>query len=171
MGCSLPGSSIHGIFQARVQEWVVIAFSTKPGYIILTSTIFRMSITNSTTPRLSLSHTCNKIPIITTLILMILLSIGGLPPLLGFRLKWTIIEKITTKKSVVLPTVIAIMALLYFNIWLTHSTALTLFLSANNRENKTILHYETNNTPIHNNCNRHNISTHNTKALSAGIGI
>ena len=27
MDCSLPGSSIHGIFQARVLEWVVIAFS------------------------------------------------------------------------------------------------------------------------------------------------
>ena len=27
MDCSLPGSSIHGIFQARVREWVVIAFS------------------------------------------------------------------------------------------------------------------------------------------------
>ena len=25
--CSPPGSSIHGIFQARVLEWVVIAFS------------------------------------------------------------------------------------------------------------------------------------------------
>ena len=28
MDCSLPGSSIHGIFQARVLEWVAIAFST-----------------------------------------------------------------------------------------------------------------------------------------------
>ena len=27
MECSLPGSSIHGIFQARVLEWVAIAFS------------------------------------------------------------------------------------------------------------------------------------------------
>ena len=27
MDCSLPGSSIHGIFQARVQEWGAIAFS------------------------------------------------------------------------------------------------------------------------------------------------
>ena len=27
MDCSLPGSSIHGIFQARVLEWGVIAFS------------------------------------------------------------------------------------------------------------------------------------------------
>ena len=27
MDCILPGSSIHGIFQARVLEWVAIAFS------------------------------------------------------------------------------------------------------------------------------------------------
>ena len=27
MDCSLPGFSVHGIFQARVLEWVVIAFS------------------------------------------------------------------------------------------------------------------------------------------------
>ena len=27
MNCSLPGSSLHGIFQARVLEWVAIAFS------------------------------------------------------------------------------------------------------------------------------------------------
>ena len=27
MNCSLPGSSVHGIFQARVLEWVAISFS------------------------------------------------------------------------------------------------------------------------------------------------
>ena len=27
MNCSLPGSSVHGIFQARGLEWVAIAFS------------------------------------------------------------------------------------------------------------------------------------------------
>ena len=29
MDCSLPGTSVHGIFQARVLEWVAIAFSDK----------------------------------------------------------------------------------------------------------------------------------------------
>ena len=29
MVCSLPGSSVHGIFQARVLEWGAIAFSKK----------------------------------------------------------------------------------------------------------------------------------------------
>ena len=31
MGCSLPGSSIHGILQVRVLEWVAIAFSANKG--------------------------------------------------------------------------------------------------------------------------------------------
>ena len=31
MDCSLPDSSIHGIFQARVLEWGAIAFSRSEG--------------------------------------------------------------------------------------------------------------------------------------------
>ena len=34
MDCSPPGSSIHGIFQARVLEWGVIAFSATSHYIL-----------------------------------------------------------------------------------------------------------------------------------------
>ena len=30
MDCRLPGSSVHGIFQARVLEWGAIAFSEMP---------------------------------------------------------------------------------------------------------------------------------------------
>ena len=30
MDCSLPGSSVHGIFQATVLEWGAIAFSVNP---------------------------------------------------------------------------------------------------------------------------------------------
>ena len=29
MDCSLPGSCVHGILQARVLEWVAIAFSNR----------------------------------------------------------------------------------------------------------------------------------------------
>ena len=32
MDCSLPGSSVHGIFQARVLEWGAIAFSHTYAY-------------------------------------------------------------------------------------------------------------------------------------------
>ena len=34
MDCSLPGSSTHGIFQARVLEWGAIAFSDPHGIAI-----------------------------------------------------------------------------------------------------------------------------------------
>ena len=33
MDCSLPGSSIHGIFQARVLEWVAISFSRRSSWL------------------------------------------------------------------------------------------------------------------------------------------
>ena len=32
MDCSLPGSSVLGIFQAKVLEWGAIAFSNNPVY-------------------------------------------------------------------------------------------------------------------------------------------
>ena len=32
MDCSLPGSSVHGIFQSGVLEWVAIAFSRYAEY-------------------------------------------------------------------------------------------------------------------------------------------
>ena len=32
MDCSPPGSSVHGIFQARILEWVAISSSNKPGF-------------------------------------------------------------------------------------------------------------------------------------------
>ena len=41
MGCSLPGSSVHGILQARILEWVAIAFSNMPmiiPYVIIRDT-------------------------------------------------------------------------------------------------------------------------------------
>ena len=41
MDCSLPGSSIHGICQARVLEWVAIAFSVGPPF---SSVLFSRSV-------------------------------------------------------------------------------------------------------------------------------
>ena len=34
LDCSLPGSSVHGIFQARVLEWGAIAFSSHSSYYL-----------------------------------------------------------------------------------------------------------------------------------------
>ena len=32
MDCSLPGSSVHGIFQARILEWLAISFSRESSW-------------------------------------------------------------------------------------------------------------------------------------------
>ena len=41
MDCSLPGSSVHGIFQTRVLEWGAITFSSKLGILIHNSRVMR----------------------------------------------------------------------------------------------------------------------------------
>ena len=51
MGCSLPGSSVHGIFQARILEWVAISFFMRssltqglnPGLLHCRQTLYRLS--------------------------------------------------------------------------------------------------------------------------------
>ena len=103
-------------------------------YTIITLTIFILFIHISATTTLSLSHTWNKTPVITTLTLGTLLSIGGLPPLTEFVPKWIIIQVITKNNNIILPTLIAITALLnlYFYMRLTYSTVLTTFPSIKN---------------------------------------
>ena len=46
MDCSLPGLSVHGIFQARVLEWVAIAFSVISAYVALNPSLRRQIIVN-----------------------------------------------------------------------------------------------------------------------------
>ena len=51
MDCSLPGSSVHGIFQARVLEWGAIAFSNTNNHIVWRS---NQSILKEINPKYSL---------------------------------------------------------------------------------------------------------------------
>ena len=61
MDCSLPGSSIHGIFQARVLEWGAIAFS---GYSPTVDQIIKSSI-NGTEVKMKMSLYFRNLHIIT----------------------------------------------------------------------------------------------------------
>ena len=47
MDCSPPGSSVHGIFQARILEWVAIAFSPRTLTIIISFTSILESLVSS----------------------------------------------------------------------------------------------------------------------------
>nr|AFN41637.1 NADH dehydrogenase subunit 2 [Hipposideros obscurus]AFN41650.1 NADH dehydrogenase subunit 2 [Hipposideros obscurus]AFN41651.1 NADH dehydrogenase subunit 2 [Hipposideros obscurus]AFN41652.1 NADH dehydrogenase subunit 2 [Hipposideros obscurus]AFN41653.1 NADH dehydrogenase subunit 2 [Hipposideros obscurus] len=107
-------------------------------YILMTSTTFMLFMFNSSTNTLSLSHTWNKTPLVTTSILVMMLSLGGLPPLTGFLPKWMIIQELTKNDSIIMPTIMAITALLnlFFYMRLAYSTSLTMFPSTNNMKIK-----------------------------------
>ena len=63
MDCSLPGSSINGIFQARILEWVDISFiqeifptqGLKPGLPNCRQTLYRLSHQGSSANQLKMS--------------------------------------------------------------------------------------------------------------------
>nr|AAG28178.1 NADH dehydrogenase subunit 2 [Sus scrofa]AAG28204.1 NADH2 [Sus scrofa] len=107
-------------------------------YITTTLAMFMLLIHSSATTTLSLSHTWNKMPIITSLMMVTLLSMGGLPPLSGFMPKWMIIQEMTKNESIIMPTLMAMTALLnlYFYMRLAYSSSLTMFPSPNNMKMK-----------------------------------
>nr|ABA41424.1 NADH dehydrogenase subunit 2 [Sus scrofa] len=107
-------------------------------YITKTLAMFMLLIQSSATTTLSLSHTWNKMPIITSLMMVTLLSMGGLPPLSGFMPKWMIIQEMTKNESIIMPTLMAMTALLnlYFYMRLAYSSSLTMFPSTNNMKMK-----------------------------------
>nr|ALA99443.1 NADH dehydrogenase subunit 2 [Anourosorex squamipes] len=107
-------------------------------YITMTISTFMLFIFTSTTTTLSLSHAWNKMPLITFLIMMVMLSLGGLPPLTGFLPKWMIIQELAKNNSIILPTTMAILSLLnlFFYMRLTYSTTLTMFPTTNNMKMK-----------------------------------
>nr|YP_009332037.1 NADH dehydrogenase subunit 2 [Tamias rufus]APH07749.1 NADH dehydrogenase subunit 2 [Tamias rufus]APH07814.1 NADH dehydrogenase subunit 2 [Tamias rufus]APH08228.1 NADH dehydrogenase subunit 2 [Tamias rufus] len=107
-------------------------------YILLTFNMFILFNYNKTTTTLSLSNTWNKSPLLTSTILIVLMSLGGLPPLAGFMPKWMIIKELVSNNNIILPTFMAMTALLnlFFYMRLIYSTSLTLFPSPNNTKMK-----------------------------------
>nr|AAW83865.1 NADH dehydrogenase subunit 2 [Potos flavus] len=107
-------------------------------YIMMTLSTFMLFMYSSSTTASSLSHTWNKFPLITSLTLTLMMSLGGLPPLSGFIPKWMIIQELTKNDMIIMPTLMAMMALLslFFYMRLTYATALTLFPTTNNMKMK-----------------------------------
>ena len=58
MDCSPPGSSIHGILQARVLEWGAIAFSENIIWFVVIHTVKGFNIVNETEVDVFLKFPC-----------------------------------------------------------------------------------------------------------------
>nr|QBM10562.1 NADH dehydrogenase subunit 2 [Niviventer confucianus] len=110
-------------------------------YIILTIPMFITLTMNSSTTISSISLLWNKTPMILSMTSLILLSLGGLPPLTGFLPKWAIISELLKNNSTTMATLMAMMALLnlFFYTRLIYSTSLTMFPTNNN--SKMVFHH------------------------------
>nr|YP_009480323.1 NADH dehydrogenase subunit 2 [Bradypus tridactylus]ALO62215.1 NADH dehydrogenase subunit 2 [Bradypus tridactylus] len=107
-------------------------------YLLMTTSMFLLLIQQLSTTILTLSHSWNTMPLLTSLMTMVLLSTGGLPPLSGFLPKWMIIQEMTKNNLIATPTMMATLTLLnlYFYTRIIYSTSLTLFPCTNNTKTK-----------------------------------
>nr|ACQ99745.1 NADH dehydrogenase subunit 2 [Echeneis naucrates] len=98
-------------------------------YLIMTLSTFLVFKLNKATNINTLAISWSKTPIITTLTPLLLLSLGGLPPLTGFMPKWFILQELTKQNLPLLATFTALTALLslYFYLRLSYSMTLTMF--------------------------------------------
>nr|BBJ35570.1 NADH dehydrogenase subunit 2 [Arothron hispidus] len=101
-------------------------------YLIMTSSSFLVFMLNKTTTINSLATSWAKAPILTSLMPLILLSLGGLPPLTGFMPKWLILQELTKHDLALTATMAALSALLSLYFYLRLSYAMTLTVAPNN---------------------------------------
>nr|YP_010409519.1 NADH dehydrogenase subunit 2 [Cacajao calvus rubicundus]URH13858.1 NADH dehydrogenase subunit 2 [Cacajao calvus rubicundus]URH14014.1 NADH dehydrogenase subunit 2 [Cacajao calvus rubicundus]URH14066.1 NADH dehydrogenase subunit 2 [Cacajao calvus ucayalii]URH14352.1 NADH dehydrogenase subunit 2 [Cacajao calvus rubicundus] len=102
-------------------------------YLFLTISTFMVFYLNSNMTTLSMSHTWNKLTWVVPMITLMMLSLGGLPPLTGFSPKWAIMQELTKNNNLIIPLVMAMLTLtnLYFYMRLTYSISMTMFPTSN----------------------------------------
>uniref|UniRef100_F8T200 NADH-ubiquinone oxidoreductase chain 2 n=1 Tax=Typhlichthys subterraneus TaxID=940470 RepID=F8T200_9TELE len=106
-------------------------------YFVMTFSAFMLLKINNTTNIQSLSTAWAKTPTLTALAPLIMLSLGGLPPLTGFSPKWLILQELTKQELPTTATLAALTALLSLYFYLRICYALTLTISPNTPTNLT----------------------------------
>nr|BAM11050.1 NADH dehydrogenase subunit 2 [Heteropneustes fossilis] len=122
--------------------WMIMIAQLKPEltiltlilYIIMTAAIFLTFKLMSTTKITVLVLSWSKAPTATAMAALMLLSLGGLPPLTGFISKWLILQELTTQNLPLTATIAALSALLslYFYLRLCYAMTLTISPNTNN---------------------------------------
>nr|AAL16608.1 NADH dehydrogenase subunit 2 [Ctenogobiops feroculus] len=106
-------------------------------YLVMTSAAFLTLNLSKTTTINALATSWSKAPLLTTMFPMVLLSLGGLPPLTGFLPKWLILQELTKQSLPFTATLAALTALLSLYFYLRLSYAMTLTVSPNNLASST----------------------------------
>nr|QOC72519.1 NADH dehydrogenase subunit 2 [Acipenser sinensis]QOC72532.1 NADH dehydrogenase subunit 2 [Acipenser sinensis]QOC72545.1 NADH dehydrogenase subunit 2 [Acipenser sinensis]QOC72558.1 NADH dehydrogenase subunit 2 [Acipenser sinensis]QOC72571.1 NADH dehydrogenase subunit 2 [Acipenser sinensis] len=123
--------------------WMMIIMQYSPNlailnlilYITMTSAAF-LTFKNVASTKLStLTLTWSKTPMMTTMAMMTLLSLGGLPPLTGFMPKWLILQELTKQNLPLTASIMALAALLSLFFYLRMCYAMTLTIAPNTNTN------------------------------------
>nr|AHJ11068.1 NADH dehydrogenase subunit 2 [Aegithalos caudatus caudatus] len=97
-------------------------------YTLMTTTAFLTLNTIKATKLSTLMTTWTKAPSLNAMLLLILLSLAGLPPLTGFIPKWLIIQELTKQSMAPAATMISLLSLLglFFYLRLAYCATITL---------------------------------------------
>nr|AWF70099.1 NADH dehydrogenase subunit 2 [Polioptila albiloris] len=113
---------------------IIITYSPKLAllnfylYTLMTVTVFLSLNTMKALKLSTLMTSWAKTPAISTMLMLTLLSLAGLPPLTGFLPKWLILQELTKQEMAPAATTIALLSLLglFFYLRLAYCTAITL---------------------------------------------
>nr|UQU56136.1 NADH dehydrogenase subunit 2 [Herpsilochmus pectoralis] len=97
-------------------------------YCLMTIPIFLTLNTIKTLKLTTMSTAWTKIPPLTATLMLLLLSLAGLPPLTGFLPKWLIIQELVKQEMTPTATIIALLSLLglFFYLRLAYCATITL---------------------------------------------
>nr|WNH17812.1 NADH dehydrogenase subunit 2 [Naso brevirostris] len=120
--------------------WMILVLQFSPSltlltlltYFVMTFSTFLVFKLNKATNINALATSWTKAPMLTSLTPLILLSLGGLPPLTGFMPKWLILQELAKQDLAPTATIAALTALLSLYFYLRLSYAMTLTMSPNN---------------------------------------
>nr|BBM34722.1 NADH dehydrogenase subunit 2 [Pterygotrigla hemisticta] len=116
--------------------WMILVLQFSPSltlltlitYLLMTFSTFLVFKLNNSTNINTLATSWAKAPALTALTPLLLLSLGGLPPLTGFMPKWLILQELSKQDLAPTATLAALTALLslYFYLRLSYAMALTM---------------------------------------------
>nr|BAM74747.1 NADH dehydrogenase subunit 2 [Diogenichthys atlanticus] len=116
--------------------WMILTLQFNPAlsifalltYILMTTSAFLTFNTTNATNIHTLSNTRTKMPTLTALTPLIMMSLGGLPPLTGFAPKMLILQELTKQNLPLTATLAALTALLslYFYLRICYTMSLTI---------------------------------------------
>nr|BCD55662.1 NADH dehydrogenase subunit 2 [Oceanodroma monorhis] len=111
-------------------------------YVLTTATVFLTFNAIKATKLSTMMVSWTKTPLLNATLMLILLSLAGLPPLTGFLPKWLIIQELTKQEMTPTATIAALLSLLglFFYLRLTYYSTITLPPNSTNHMKQWAVH-------------------------------